>query len=129
MKYSVIALLSGAVFVIGLLAQPDWEVPEEARQRENTQSATEESVAAGKALYEKHCQSCHGVQGGGDGPIARMLDEKPSALNDSEHMDKMTDGELHWKISTGKSPMPGLEKKTSEEERWHVVNYVRSLSK
>ena len=129
MKYLAIALVFSAVFFIGLLAHSDWEVPEEARQRENPQSATDESVAAGRALYEKHCQSCHGVQGGGDGPLAKMLDEKPTALNDSEHMSEMSDGELHWKISTGKPPMPGLERKTSEDERWHVVNYVRSLSK
>ena len=106
----------------------DWEVPEEARHRENPQQATEESLAAGRVLFEKQCQACHGPQGAGDGPIAGMLDKKPPAINDAQDMGQMTDGELYWKISKGNPPMPGIEKKTSEEERWHVVNYVRSLS-
>ena len=40
------------------------------------------------------------------------------------------DGEVFWKISKGiQGIMPAGEKRMSEEERWHVVNYVRTLAK
>jgi mono/diheme cytochrome c family protein len=45
-------------------------------------------------------------------------------------MSAMTDGELFWKISKGiKGIMPDGEKRMTEEERWNVVNYVRTLAK
>lgn len=111
-----------------LLFASDWEVPEEAYKRKNPESVTKDSLAKGKEVYEKFCQSCHGPGGGGDGPLAQMLDEKPPAINGPDEMSAQTDGELYWKISKGNPPMPGMEKRASEEERWHLVNYVRSLS-
>jgi hypothetical protein len=45
-------------------------------------------------------------------------------------MTKMTDGEVFWKVTLGiPFIMPGREKVMTEEERWHVVNYVRTLAK
>ena len=42
----------------------------------------------------------------------------------------MTDGEVFWKISKGITGiMPTGERRMNEEERWHVVNYVRTLAK
>jgi hypothetical protein len=44
-------------------------------------------------------------------------------------MDSMTDGEVFWKISKGiQGIMPSSERRMSEEERWHIVNYIRTLS-
>ena len=34
---------------------------------------------------------------------------------------------MFWKITEGKKPMPSFEKLTTEDERWHVVNYVRTF--
>ena len=39
-----------------------------------------------------------------------------------------TDGELFWKISEGKTPMPGFGKEFSETDRWLLVNYIRTLA-
>lgn len=124
------AIAVASLFVLVSLAHMghDWEIPEEARKRANPRPVTEESLATGKGLYEKFCQACHGPGGGGDGPLASMLNEKPPALNDPEEIGALTDGELHWMISKGTPPMPGFEKKASEEERWDIVNHVRSFS-
>lgn len=39
-----------------------------------------------------------------------------------------TDGELFWKITIGRRPMPANRKLLTEEERWHLVNYTRMLA-
>jgi mono/diheme cytochrome c family protein len=55
---------------------------------------------------------------------------KPADISNKERMDSMTDGEVFWKISKGITGiMPAGEKRMTEEERWNVVNYVRTLAK
>jgi mono/diheme cytochrome c family protein len=45
-------------------------------------------------------------------------------------MSAMTDGEIFWKITKGITGiMPSMEKRLTEEERWQVVNYIRTLAK
>jgi mono/diheme cytochrome c family protein len=39
-----------------------------------------------------------------------------------------TDGELFWKISTGRGAMPPW-KHLPEKDRWEIVNYIRTLKK
>ena len=42
------------------------------------------NLARGAALYAAQCASCHGVAGGGDGPLAASLEPKPIAFTDGE---------------------------------------------
>ena len=42
---------------------------------------------------------------------------------------KMSDAEMFERITRGKKPMPGFEKNLAEQERWHVINFVRTLGK
>jgi mono/diheme cytochrome c family protein len=37
-------------------------------------------VATGAILYERHCASCHGMEGRGDGPVAASLRTAPADL-------------------------------------------------
>ena len=39
----------------------------------------------------------------------------------------MTDGEIFYKITTGKRPMPAMQRKMDDTERWNVVLYLRSM--
>ena len=120
-------------------AQPDfskntWELPEDADKTKNPTEATPESIAKGKELYmEKtkgNCIFCHGETGAGNTENLPKLRRKPADLTNKERMTAMTDGEVFWKISKGiMGIMPAGEKRMSEEERWHVVNYVRTLAK
>lgn len=84
------------------------------------------SVSRGRTLFSKHCAECHGAMGRGDGKAGRDLDPTPSDLTADEVCQK-TDGELFKKITRGRRPMPSYRRLLSEEDRWHVVNYVRSL--
>ena len=87
------------------------------------------SIAAGQALYSKYCRFCHGTTGQGDGPSAPK-DAKPSNLTDATWDRGSSDGEIFVVIQEGAGPdykMKGLKGKLSEQDTWHLVNYVRSL--
>ena len=119
--------------------QPDfskntWELPEDADKTKNPTEATAESIAKGKELFlEKNkgnCVFCHGDTGSGNEANLPKLRRKPADLSNKERMTAMSDGEVFWKLSKGiNGIMPAGEKRMSEEERWHVVNYVRTLAK
>jgi mono/diheme cytochrome c family protein len=114
-----------------------WELPADADKTKNPVQATEESVAKGKELYlertKGNCIFCHGETGAGNEETiaAGRLRRKPADLTNKERMTAMTDGEVFWKISKGiRGIMPaGENRMKTEEERWHVVNYVRTLAK
>lgn len=120
-------------------AQPDyskntWELPEDADKTKNPVATSTESIEKGKALYlertKGNCVFCHGETGAGNEANMPKLRRKPADLTSKERMAAMTDGEMFWKISKGINMiMPAGEKRMTEEERWHVVNYVRTLSK
>ena len=112
-----------------------WELPADADKTKNPIPATEESVAKGKELYlaqtKGNCIFCHGETGSGNAETLAKLRRKPADLSNKERMTAMTDGEIFWKITKGiNGIMPAGERKMkTEEERWHVVNYVRTLAK
>jgi len=90
-------------------------------------SASPRSGTEGRELYAKNCYSCHGESGRGDGPSGLFLKQKPRDLASSD-VRKMSDDELFSRITEGRQPMPGFSKKLTEEERWALVHYVRSLA-
>jgi mono/diheme cytochrome c family protein len=105
-----------------------WKVPAREARRTNPVAADEKSIAAGKKLYVQECLDCHGGKGRGDGAGARdlELDAPMPDLSDAK-MWKQTDGALFFKITEGREPMPSTEE-LSDEQRWHLVNYVRTLA-
>jgi len=102
--------------------------PPEAKARRNPYVADETSLAVGRRAYEKHCLPCHGEKGEGDGPLAAGLRATPASFN-RPYMGNIPDGELFWIISNGLpgTEMPAFGDQLSEEQRWHLVNYARSL--
>lgn len=105
-----------------------WVVPPEAKAVKNPLTATPEVIAAGKALYLDKCANCHGDTGHGDGPEADMYDTAPSNLAEPGMLAEMSDGELFWKITTGRRPMPSFKKQYTDEQRWQLVHFIRTLA-
>jgi len=125
----ILSLLAG---VAALAAAADdvkgWTVPPEAKAVKSPLTQTPTVVAAGKALYDDKCANCHGDKGKGDGPEADMYDTPPADLTKPGVLDGMSDGEIFWKISKGRRPMPVFEKQFNEEQRWQLVHFVRTLA-
>ena len=110
--------------------EPDskWQAPASEKQRKNPIAANETSLTAGKAVYFRRCADCHGKTGNGDGPDAVDLGIHPAKFSDPS-MRTESDGEFFWKITKGKKPMPSYEARLTPNDRWNVINYVRSLAK
>lgn len=132
-KFSLLlsALLVSFVLV-GFMLQPKqpkpWPVPAEYKNKANPVKATSESVKEGKTLYIKHCASCHGKTGLGDGPKAKLLDTFSGDLTSSAYQSQ-TDGEHYYKTLVGRDEMPAYKGKLSDEEMWSIVNYMRTFKK
>ncbi|MFY0653161.1 MAG: cytochrome c [Cyclobacteriaceae bacterium] len=126
-------LLIGAVtvFIITLVSfsapQEDWIVPAKYKTMKNATDGTDDDDI-GKDLYMKHCKSCHGKEGYGDGTKANELETEMRDIT-LEEVQGQNDGELYYKSIIGREEMPNFEKKIrDEEDRWLVVNFMRSLA-
>lgn len=106
----------------------DWKAPARKARVKNPVSVTKDSLKAGQDMFLVACAPCHGESGRGDGTAAVSLEREPGDLTKGSRMWTQTDGTLFWKISTGRSPMPAFDTAYSDEQRWHIVNYIRSLA-
>jgi len=121
-------LLVAAGLVFAAAPDKDWPVPPSAAQTKNPVAATEANIAAGKAIFMDKCVKCHGEKGAGDGPMAMMYDPPPADLSEPKMMNSMPDGEIFYKIAEGRAPMPSFKKLLTDEQRWQLVDYVRTLA-
>ncbi len=126
-KYTMFSLLL-SLTLLSFTQVKEWIVPESAKKTKNpTDKTNKEDLANGKALYSKYCQSCHGKEGYGDGPKAKELKGKVGDFSSSDFQNQ-TDGALFFKMTTGRDDMPAFDKKIPDaEDRWLVVNYIRTL--
>ena len=117
------------LFFLGAIAQKGpWTAPKDADNVKNPIAGNAASVAAAKTLYVANCGPCHGDKGRGDGPAAQGLNPKP-ADHTSAMVQGESDGAIFWKMSEGRTPMPGYKKIFTDEQRWGLVNYIRTLAK
>jgi mono/diheme cytochrome c family protein len=83
----------------------------------------------GKAVYQRHCEACHGAGGWGDGPDAKALKVAPANFHRFKSFLK-SDEELLRTIEHGVvfSPMHSWRSQLTDGEMQDVVAYVRLLS-
>ncbi|MDO8501177.1 MAG: c-type cytochrome [Gemmatimonadaceae bacterium] len=102
-----------------------WVAPQRASQRANPLPPTADALKRGRNLFHRDCEQCHGKAGHGDGPLAVSLLPRPADLAPAR-VQSQSDGALFWKMSTGRGVMPKVT--LSENERWALVNYLRTLA-
>lgn len=120
---SAFAMIAGAILVFGVHAETM------VFESESPIEPTEDSLRIGREIFMDRCLQCHGATGEG-GPLADTLaGGPPPRLGD--HVPFHNDGTLFTWISDGipadeeQKRMPSFEAELTEEERWHVVNYLR----
>ena len=126
-----IALLGMIVIAIALavMRRGEWIIPDEARQRQNPLQSSAHVLEAARPLYTENCERCHGVTGKGNGPESARQYPSPSDLTDTQRMNALTDGAIFYQISEGRRPMPSFKRRMTEDQRWQLVQLIRSFAK
>ena len=105
-----------------------WPVPEEFKKMRNPVPKNEAGMKAAASIYAEKCAQCHGDTGKGDGPDAEMYSTKPANFSDAQMMGEMTDGELFYKMTEGRKPMPTFKAQLTDEQRWQLVHFIRAFA-
>lgn len=125
----IIGVVSLGLFSFSKITQTEWVVPAKYKSMKNPTEVNADNIADGKVLYDKHCKSCHGKTGLGDGTKAEEVDGDLGDFS-SKEFQAQTDGALFYKSYFGRDDMPNYEKKiTDEDDMWFIVSYIRTLKK
>lgn len=85
-------------------------------------------LAHGKELFETYCSVCHGSTGTGGGTVPKLAPAINPPTLVSDRVQGFADGYLYSIIRYGRGLMPRYgDKIVREDERWAVVDYIRSL--
>jgi mono/diheme cytochrome c family protein len=121
------------IFILAAFTAPvnqhaAWNIPAKYKSMKNPYAGDDNLTnTVGKATWAKHCKSCHGNLGLGDGPKAAGLKTPMDKFNDPAFQAE-ADGIIYYKSIIGRDEMPNFESKIPDEEgRWAVVNYIRKL--
>lgn len=102
-----------------------WVAPPEASEKINPVRYDVASVLQGKLLFAQHCLQCHGYWGEGNGIVGLTMAGRPANL--LRLAGKQSPGAFAWKIAEGRGAMPSFRNSLSQDEIWHLVNFVESL--
>ena len=113
-----------ALYAIAVPASPD-------SYRFPTVAFDATSTARGAAHFATHCTNCHGLQGKGDGPLAKNMPVPPVDLLTEPHTARHTVGDFfHW-IGAGIEGrgMPGFAGVLDEDARWDLVHFLHLVTR
>jgi len=127
-RFLTILIMCNAMVILGNAQKPaKWVAPDKFKTMKNPLAGDANSIATGKDLYAKHCKSCHGKEGLGDGTKASSLGASCGDFT-SKAFQSQTDGEIYYKMTQGKDKMPAYGKTIPEDaDRWALVNFLRKL--
>jgi len=128
-------LCTGLIFMVANVTMAQkageaWVIPAKYKSMKSTVKAGDASImSTGKELFNKHCKSCHGSKGLGDGPKAASLETSTGDFSTAKFQ-AASDGELYYMAFIGRNEMPNFEKKiVDESDKWAVIGFIRTLKK
>jgi mono/diheme cytochrome c family protein len=86
---------------------------------------TAESLAQGKTLFEINCALCHGMTSAEIGPVGKKLTPPPPGLG-HDMVQGLSDATIFRAVTFGFGRMPPFQDKLTPEERWSLVNFLRT---
>lgn len=97
------------------------QTPAKAKAKRNPLESDPDAIAAGRVLFEQHCQECHGrsAEGAKRGPSLR-----------APQVQSAEPGAIFWILSNGvvRRGMPDWSK-LPEPQRWELVCFIKSLGR
>jgi len=125
----IIGIVGFGLLSFNKITQEEWKVPEKYEKMKNPTEANKGNLAIGKTLYAKHCKSCHGKTGLGDGPKGEDVDGDLGDFSTKEFQ-AQSDGALFYKSYFGRNDMPNYEKKIpNKNDMWNIIHFIRTLEK
>ena len=118
------AMVRKFLFVLVILAarhtisySQDWQVPEDKTGKVASFKFDDVSHKNGEKIFQQNCISCHGTPGKNN--FVQLV--PPPGDPATDKFQKQTDGDLFYKITTGRGAMPSFKNTLTEEERWSVI--------
>lgn len=84
-------------------------------------STTREVLQSGERLYGQQCSNCHGEDGSGE--LLGSAD-----FTDLRQMDSLAPRDLYLTLTQGRGSMPAWQSVLNQDERWAVIDYVRTFT-
>jgi len=104
-----------------------WAVPAKYEKIINVFATTPDNDNIGRILYKKHCNSCHGIKGLGDGKKSAKIKATMPDFSSAEFK-AQTDGAMYYKTYIGRDEMPAFKNKISDkEDQWLLINYIKNM--
>ncbi len=129
----VLMVIFAGCVMVSFIGQQDkklggpWNVPAKYKDMKNAHKGDASLEKVGKMLYAKHCKSCHGNVGEGDGPKAASMGVLIKSFKAADFQSQ-SDGVIYYQSFIGRDEMPNFESKIpDDEDRWAIVNYIRTL--
>lgn len=125
-RFALLAFVLVTSFALGGCGSA-WNVPPDANTLKNPMPMNAETLMAAREVYVGNCQKCHGIRGDGKVPpgATYFYSTKPTNFTNARLVDSMSDGEIFWRMTNGRKPMPAFKSKLSDEQRWELVNLIR----
>jgi mono/diheme cytochrome c family protein len=101
------------------------ELVSQESELQNPIAPTPETVARGRELFEINCAMCHGQTSAERGPVGKKLTPPPPGL-DQDMVNGLSDSTIFKAITFGFGRMPVFKDKLLPEERWSLVNFLRT---
>ncbi len=98
--------------------------------RKNVDTNSSAAANAGRGIYTQNCAACHGLEGRGNGPNSISLEKKPANLTRPFYK-QYPDEFWFYRLTEGVAGtrMPRFGEVLTEEQRWYLVAYVKTLQK
>jgi len=80
-----------------------------------------ESLVAGQALYAENCVDCHG-------PAGESMILGAADFSDQQFMSSHPSSDLFVSVTQGENDMPAWQARLTQDERWAVVDFVRTFT-
>ncbi|MGD2155401.1 MAG: c-type cytochrome [Anaerolineales bacterium] len=84
-------------------------------------STSEEILRQGAEIYQQDCASCHGEDG-------RSMILGAANFSDHRFLANQSPSDLYVVVTQGEGSMPAWQARLSQDERWAVINYIRTFN-
>jgi mono/diheme cytochrome c family protein len=124
MRGFLIALFIVQITAPGVSGQ-EWIVPDDKKARLSSFLFDDNSIKSGEKLYSVNCISCHGIPGKGN--FLKL--SPPPGDPATEKIQRNNDGEIFYKVTTGRGQMPSFKSVLTTTEVWNLISFIRSFNK